>query len=604
MRQKARIPLSTLLTGSAGILVFVTVLLVLIFSAVANMRNTFDLLQYVASQAMDTLANDIKAQLDPAATLVDHLRTRVEQGRLDPSDDAAIARFASGAMAAAPQIAGLIVWDAALKETEALRNPTSGINLQVGSSEDPEGIKLMAQALHALGKPRWGEPFYDDGVTYVNILSALTHQGKFAGVAATGVTISKLSELLSRQVARYSVTPFILYDGKLVLAHPKLTKPEVDLKGGTTDRGLIPVGRFPDPVLSQFQTAEQRDLPEDAGFTIKSASSAGNDYIIISQQLSGYSDKPWTVGVYAREGRFDEQFDRLGISIIIGLALLALSILIAWLLGRRIAAPVKRLSQAAELVSTLDLAKIPQLKSSRVAELNSQAEAFNRMTSALRLFETYVPKRLVSRLLQEPNPQAGKPHEQILTVMFVDVIGFTAKSEDMSPGEVASMLNAYFTVVNRCIDAEDGTVDKYIGDAVMAFWGAPEAQDDHAARACRAALAIAQAAETDPDFPDIRLKVAIHTGPLLVGDIGAPGRINFTVIGDTVNTCARIESLGSQIDDGSRVIAMVSNETIEAAGDKFATRKLGAFSVKGRARKVEVLLLARPDEDMPEKTML
>ncbi len=135
-------------------------------------------------------------------------------------------------------------------------------------------------------------------------------------------------------------------------------------------------------------------------------------------------------------------------------------------------------------------------------------------------------------------------------------------------------------------------MDKYIGDAVMAFWGAPEAQSDHAARACRAALAISQAAESDENFPDIRLKVALHTGPLLVGDIGAPGRINFTVIGDTVNTCARIESLGSQIDDGSRVLAMASQETVDAAGDGFQTRKLGAFSVKGRAKKVEVLLLA------------
>ena len=153
------------------------------------------------------------------------------------------------------------------------------------------------------------------------------------------------------------------------------------------------------------------------------------------------------------------------------------------------------------------------------------------------------------------------------------------------------MLNAYFTVVNECIDAEEGTVDKYIGDAVMAFWGAPEAQEDHAARACRAALAIAKAAETDPEFPKIRLKVAIHTGPLLVGNIGAPGRINFTVIGDTVNACARLESLCSNMDDGKGTVILISKETMEAAGPGFHTEQTGQFKVKGRKQSVEVYRL-------------
>ena len=592
MGKKRRIPLSTLLTGSVGILVTVTVILVLFFSAAANVRNTFDLMRFAAEQAMDALDEDIRAHLNPAASLIDQLRTRVEQGRIEPSDNEAIARFASGAMAAAPQIAGLVVWDEALRETEVLRNSARGVNIKVGSGDDPEGVKVMASQLRALGGPLWGEPFFDDGVTYVNILSPLSRKGKFMGAAASGVTISDLSAFLASGSTRYKVTPFILYGGKHVLAHPELVQRGSETQGNPSDNGLVPINQFPDKVVAQFHTAEAIRTPESMTISMKSVEFGDEQYFILSRELTGYSDKPWTIGVYAQEGRFDEQFDRLGISILIGLVLLAISILITWYLGRRLAAPVSQISEAAELVSALDLSKIPKLKASRVKELNTQADAFNRMTSALRLFETYVPKSLVTRMLRDSNPGAAKPHEQILTVMFVDVIGFTAASEHMSPGEVARMLNAYFTVVNRCIDAEGGTVDKYIGDAVMAFWGAPEAQDDHAARACRAALAIAEAAENDATFPDIRLKIALHTGPLLVGDIGAPGRINFTVIGDTVNTCSRIESLGSQIDDGSRVLAMASRETVDAAGGGFKTRKLGAFSVKGRARKVEVLLLA------------
>ncbi|MEM8686540.1 MAG: adenylate/guanylate cyclase domain-containing protein [Pseudomonadota bacterium] len=591
MRKKRRIPLSTLLTGSVGILVTVTVILVLFFSAAANVRNTFDLMRLAAEQAMDALDEDIRAHLDPAASLINQLRKRVDQGRIEPSDNEAIARFASGAMAAAPQIAGLVVWDETLREIEVLRNSARGVNIKVGSGDDPEGVKVLASQLRALSGPLWGEPFFDDGVTYVNILSPLSRKGRFVGMAASGVTISDLSAFLVSGSSRYKVTPFILYGGKHVLAHPELVQKDAQTQGQSSDKGLIPINRFPDTVISQFHAAEVIQTPESMTISMRSLEVGDEEYFILSRELSGYSDKPWTIGVYAQEGRFDEQFDRLGWSILIGFALLAISIVVAWYLGRRLAAPVRQISEAAELVSTLDLSKIPKLRASHVKELDSQVNAFNRMTSALRLFETYVPKSLVTRMLRDSNPGAGKPHEQNLTVMFVDVIGFTSTSENMSPGEVAQLLNAYFTVVNRCIDAEGGTVDKYIGDAVMAFWGAPEAQEDHAARACRAALAIADAAENDPEFPDIRLKIALHTGPLLVGDIGAPGRINFTVIGDTVNTCSRIESLGSQIDDGSRVLVMASKETVDAAGGEFKTRKLGAFSVKGRARKVEVLLL-------------
>ena len=111
MRKKRRIPLSTLLTGSVGILVSVTVILVLFFSAAANVRNTFDLLRFAAEQAMDALDEDIRAHLDPAASLIEQLRARVDKGRLQTSDNAAIARFASVSMAAAPQIAGRVNLD-------------------------------------------------------------------------------------------------------------------------------------------------------------------------------------------------------------------------------------------------------------------------------------------------------------------------------------------------------------------------------------------------------------------------------------------------------------------------------------------------------------
>jgi len=236
------------------------------------------------------------------------------------------------------------------------------------------------------------------------------------------------------------------------------------------------------------------------------------------------------------------------------------------------------------------LKDIEPLPPSRIRELDDEARAFNRMVTGLKWFETYVPRQLVLRLMEAPEGPAVGHREAELTVMFTDIIGFTALSEDMPAAEVAEFLNHHFDIVNRCIDAQGGTLDKYIGDAAMAFWGAPEPVPDHAARACRAALALLKAAEdhqAEGRIPPVRVKIAIHTGPLIVGNIGAKARMN-TVIGDTVNVASRIEKLCSDEDDGSPALIIVSGETARAAGDGFNFERLGEHVVKGRQEAVEI----------------
>jgi adenylate cyclase len=125
----------------------------------------------------------------------------------------------------------------------------------------------------------------------------------------------------------------------------------------------------------------------------------------------------------------------------------------------------------------------------------------------------------------------------------------------------------------------------------MAFWGAPEAIDDHAARACRAALAMAKAIEArhaEGAKPPLRLKIALHTGPLIVGSIGAKTRMNYTVIGDTVNVCSRLESVASDFIGDAPVVILVSGEVVSAVGDAFLFESLGEATVKGRARPVAI----------------
>jgi class 3 adenylate cyclase len=153
----------------------------------------------------------------------------------------------------------------------------------------------------------------------------------------------------------------------------------------------------------------------------------------------------------------------------------------------------------------------------------------------------------------------------------------------------------------ECIEAEEGTIDKYIGDAVMAFWGAPDRSDDHAARAVRAARAIAETLSADnarrarKGLKPVRVRIGIHSGPVLVGNIGAPERVNYTIVGDTVNDAQRLEALGHQLDAGTDVTVLLSGETMRLAGLRpEEAEHVGTHPLAGVSHAVAVYRLRTP----------
>ena len=218
------------------------------------------------------------------------------------------------------------------------------------------------------------------------------------------------------------------------------------------------------------------------------------------------------------------------------------------------------------------------------------------MLTGLKSFGRYVPRALVQHLIRENRVGAGT-EERELTVMFTDIAGFTTTCETMTPAEVADFINQHLTLVSDCIEREGGTVDKYIGDAVMAFWGAPHEMEDAAVRAARAAAAIRQAIADDNDkraaagMVRVRIRIGIHSGPLIVGDIGAPNRINYTVVGDVVNTAQRLEALGKEIDPEAEAIVLASQTTRDQLDEGFEAVSVGGFKMKGKEQEVEVYRL-------------
>jgi adenylate cyclase len=218
------------------------------------------------------------------------------------------------------------------------------------------------------------------------------------------------------------------------------------------------------------------------------------------------------------------------------------------------------------------------------------------------IFGRYVADEVVEKLLATGMmPDLGGESFQV-TVLFSDIRNFTTISERLGPRAVVEMLNTYLAQACEPILAQGGTVDKFIGDAVMAVFGSPVLYPDHARRALSAALGLAQKARefrawmqqrfADQELPDFAIGIGIHTGEAIVGNIGSPKRLEFTAIGDTVNTASRLEGLTKEL--GWTIVA--SRSTIEAAST-VVTGRQDTRAVKGRQERIEVFEVLGLEEE-------
>ena len=396
---------------------------------------------------------------------------------------------------------------------------------------------------------------------------------------------------------------FVLHGKDRVLAHPKMkgSKWTDNLDGKAVP--LPELSAIDDPVLSMLATG---DVEEDRPFARLRPSQSSSrvlslpkdqqpDYILITREIAGYGPADWTLVQQFRREDVEEPTIRLFRTAVVGLAILIVSVGLALWFGRRVTRRIGQLADAAESLRTLDFANAPNVPDSRLRELANAGQAFNAMMVALRWFEMYVPKSLVLRLMQRGDTEVIATRERPVTVLFTDIRGFGALSQRLSAVEVADLLNEHFDLFSQQIEAEGGTVDKFIGDSVMAFWGAPDEQPDHAKRAIRAARAIQTAIAEDNAIraasgnAPIQVRIGINSGPAVVGNIGSSSRVNYTLIGDTVNVAERLERLAAEIQEDEDVVVLASAATAAAAAEPLAA--LGARSLRGLEGTVEVFRL-------------
>jgi len=260
-----------------------------------------------------------------------------------------------------------------------------------------------------------------------------------------------------------------------------------------------------------------------------------------------------------------------------------------YFITRGLTRPVDLLTDSLERVGDGDYSvKTPVVSDDEIgiltADFNAMVEGLGEREFIRDTFGRYVAKEVAAEILRQRVKFAGE--EQLVTILFTDIAGYTTISESLTPQEVVEMLNDYFSQVVDVVVKHKGIVNKFIGDAIMAFFNVPLKDPEHAQNAVRAALEIERLSNERRFGKGVRLKtrVGVNTGIVVAGSIGSEDRLEYTVIGDAVNVAARLEQLNKQY--GTQVL--VGHNTFELARDDFDFERIGDIKLKGKHKPLDV----------------
>ena len=283
--------------------------------------------------------------------------------------------------------------------------------------------------------------------------------------------------------------------------------------------------------------------------------------------------------------------------VVTALVALGVSLAAGFFLAGRIANPLRSLAEDVARIARFDLGPRPIARSG-IREIRALSEAIELMRSGLQSFSHYVPVDLVRELVQGGGIAALGGERRDVTLLFCDLAGFTAYSENTAPEEAVEILTGYFEDFGNAVDANEGVIDKFLGDGMMVLFNAPARIAGPAAAACRAALqGIAAMQARGSQFA---VRIGLHCGECLIGNVGTSTRFTYTAIGDCVNLASRLEGLNKTY--ATQIIA--SSTFQQAAGDaEFLWRRLDRVAVAGRATPLDIYELAGLRADVSEEVI-
>ncbi len=406
-------------------------------------------------------------------------------------------------------------------------------------------------------------------------------QGR-GGVIAGDLLLSVTQELLKREQLTPSAVAFMFDDDDRILAHPRMS----ELLGREVS-GTIPRLRGTDMagVLTAIRAWRANGIPEQFF-----QDPAGRLHAAAFQTIPHSGPANLRVAVVAPVDEFFASIvSERGRLFAVTLGFVALMVPVVFLIGSLLSRSLRTLAAETDRIQRFEPSAAPAVHSV-IREIDELGRSVSTMRTVAETFSHFVPRRLVEKLIETGTPlQLGGTRREV-TLLFSDVVNFTEITEKADPARVMQYTSRYFAAMSREIMTHSGTVDKFIGDAIMAIWNAPADDPDHAANACAGALAFQRAndrlnAEFEREgWPVYKTRLGLHTGEAVVGNIGSEDRMNYTVLGATVNLAARLEGLNKNY--GTSIL--VSSALRQRATSRFLFRSVDRISPKGFAEAFEI----------------
>ncbi len=425
----------------------------------------------------------------------------------------------------------------------------------------------------------------DTGAPVLSVRVPISRDGEFIGVASANITLDVMSRFLATHRASRRSTTIIANpaDGGIVAAPEK--QKGVQVVGGKLD-------------IARLQNIDDADVRE--AYRLHTQTNQ-NEFLFPSprngQELSASFalfpesfGRPWEAVILTPTDDFIGQMKATNQKIVILIiALSAVELLLIYLLSRRLAQPIENISRDLKSVEDLSFAQIPH-RPSKVREIAQLQAAAALLRNSLQSFSAFAPVDVVKGLIKSGIPLALGVEKRNLTVFFSDLEDFSTLAEQTNPDALLEQMSVYFEQVSRAIFDEHGTVDKFIGDGIMAFWGAPIALEDHVLRACAGALRAARRMDqVNADWrkqgkPNLRLRIGLNSADVLVGNVGSTERFSYTVMGDGVNVASRLEGMNK----GFGTTICISDSVFETVSAAIVARPLRRVQVKGRKQEFMV----------------
>lgn len=539
-------------------------------------ENTRDLWISMTSADLAAAERAVEKRLARLASRNNWIATKIAQNSVDPNSPSFWTDNIASLIAGEKDIAaiGMTTPDGEFLGYDPKSHQFMQTKADLFDAQLAEQIPLTGPSQSQTLFPYWQSTL---GQVVIGEAVPLFQNGAYLGVLIQYLTLQGLSRDLPMQEQGDGRTAFIMVDDHII-AHPSLSNwQRVNMRA--EDSAFVPrtieqatsvlpkLDQIGDAILSQ----RARWKPVDLGDSLEHALDQRLDVsqviinstynIIVTREAFQSAATPITFGMHFAPSVFAAEGRRLDFLMLIGAVVLIGALIGAAVISYYFTRPLKRFSNATRQLETGNLTSLPHLPESAIREFNDAATSFNQMVVTVhdrerigRLFGKFLPPAIARQLLASQSDTGTiPPHKCVATTLFVDLQGFTSMSEKADPQDVVDILNAYFTDATAVIEANQGIITQYQGDAILAVFNAVGELPNHADAAVETAISLQKLVHAKQfNGATLRCRCGVNTGELVAASVGAPGRLSFTVNGDAVNSAARLEAMNKEL--GTKIL--------------------------------------------------